>query len=216
MVYTPVFDISPTKFRWFTHRAFRITPPEQAVNKGCPQRNTLFNTRYLTHTSARPCLVDKSSGGGVRAGALERKPLRDHRDASRGRHQPRSRFVRTGRVDFAFRAKAVSTIPTKPSEPTARKARGMQEREWHSARCSFPESMRNSIRRTHRMACTVPLGNDDERAFENRFVCERHECGLRHGLSPHRRCFLCSGGHSQSISLEIHNCTRLTNSQCDF
>jgi len=49
MVYTPVFDISPTKFRRFTHRPFKIALTIQMLNRCYPQRNTLSNSIFNTH-----------------------------------------------------------------------------------------------------------------------------------------------------------------------
>lgn len=43
-VYTPVFVISPTKFRQFTHRPFLKRSQVQGLIDHYPQRNSLFNT----------------------------------------------------------------------------------------------------------------------------------------------------------------------------
>lgn len=84
--------------------------------------NTLFNTRiYHTRLRSRALWISP-------VGALERKPILDRRDASRGCSQPRSQFVSTGAFISLPGQNEPSTNPTKRSEPTARKARGMQER----------------------------------------------------------------------------------------
>lgn len=60
MVYTPSFDGLHTDFRWFTHQAFLNPQDIQMNRRPYPQRNTIFNTKYLTHSASLWI-----SGGGI-------------------------------------------------------------------------------------------------------------------------------------------------------
>lgn len=48
MVYTPFLDGLHTVFRWFAHQPYEILWQAQLLIGHYPQRNTLFNTKYLT------------------------------------------------------------------------------------------------------------------------------------------------------------------------
>lgn len=65
MVYTPSFDGLHTDFRWFTHQPSKILRQTQSLIEHYPQRNTLFNTKYLTLSDHLWISSDLSLAGAV-------------------------------------------------------------------------------------------------------------------------------------------------------
>lgn len=99
MVYTPFFDISHTKCRWFTHRLFQKASSLQSLINGYPQRNTLFNTKIFNTRWLRQRLVDKYSAEMTMLPLKARGPTLSDRANRYGPHwshpfqQPRPELV---------------------------------------------------------------------------------------------------------------------------